>query len=419
MSAKRSETYRLLAAVVALALLDASISWLSARHPPAEPLSLQPFDPALAKRIQIGQIDDLLAISRGDDGSWSIAGAGLSADPREIELILSEIADGISASLSSEVTPEQLGDYGLAGGAEIRVNIEGDSGPLAELYVGADAGGGNTWVRLPGEDRVFQARIGGRARYERSTSSLRDRRLSDLDPASVETIEIASPSARLLARRAADRWQSEPFPADDAMLEELVRALSRLRAVEMSDQSDGIDWSLATVHLEAQGERVELQFGRTETNRYVRRPDHTGVGQIRLPWVDKLGDPSIFADKSLWAARRIERFSLLAPGRDGLLEREGDRYVIRRPSGVDIDPNHLSAVISFLMRPKVLSWGSGAGESLGERPSAHRWSVETDQGTFTLEIGEPDGDRVAVRADQRAGWLDARVIRSIEDLFGG
>jgi hypothetical protein len=416
MNRPRQQALGLLGAIVAVGLLDVAVWGLTRGQQGEEPPSLPPFDAAQASTIELGRVDERLVLTREGE-EWKLEPSGLVADPVEVEALLGELADGVRGELvlQGPLLPEVLASYGLGGGAEVRVDVRAQNQVLSSLYVGHDAGGGSTWIRLPDEDRIAQARLGGRARFDRKAASLRDRRLVDIDPAEVQSLELRGGDQQLVVVREGAGWRGEPFAVDSPTVDELVRALSSLRAVEVTDESAGIDWTLAEVVLRTGLGPVELQFGQTETSRYVRRIGAEGVGRVKLPWVDRLGRPESFADRALWIASRVDGLALRAPGREGLLEREGESFVLRRPAHVDLDPNQLQAVLAFLARPRVLEWDHAA-PALG---AEHVWIVQTPEGTHTLALGPVEGDRVAVRAGERAGWLDVRLVRAVEALFGG
>lgn len=409
----QTQTVWLLAALFAVISLDATMWWLSQPDHTAEIPTLPPFDPARADTIRLGQVDSTIVLTRDPPGQWNIAPDALPADPVEIELLLSELADGVDGALA--VQPEELTAYGLDGGAEIRVDVESAKTVLSTLYIGNDIGGGATWVRFPNDSRVLQARIGGRARYSRSISSLRDRHITEIDPVDVKAITLQSSDVILHATRANGQWQGDPFSVDSATIDELVRVIAGLRAIEVTDQDSGIDWDLAKVTLQTDANSVEMNFGKSETKRYVRQTERPGIALVRASWVDKLADPSTFGARLLWDLEQIDHFSLTAPGRDGLLDREGERFIIRRPAHVDVDPTQLAAVLSFLKQPRVIAWESSPPEFGRE----HLWTVQADGATFILEIGPTQGDRTAVRTAGRSGWLDTRSLRAVEALFGG
>jgi hypothetical protein len=412
----RQQALWLVGAIAAVGALDVGMWGLSRERQGEGPPALAPFDAAQASAIELGRVDERLVLSR-EGQRWEIAPSGLPADPVEVEALLGELADGVRGELvlQGPFEPEVLASYGLGGGAEVRVDVRGQQGLLSSLYVGHDAGGGNTWIRLPDEDRIAQARIGGRARFERKAASLRDRRLVELDPAEVQSLELRGGAQQLVVAREGASWRGEPFAVDVPTVDELVRALCSLRAVEVTDQDAGIDWTLAEVVLHTGQGPVELQFGQAETSRYVRRIGAQGIGRVKLPWVDRLARPDSFADRALWSTARVDGLALRAPGREGLLEREGESFVLRRPAHVDLDPNQLQAVLAFLARPRVLEWDSRVPDFGTE----HLWTVQTAEGPRTLALGPAEGERVAVRTGDRAGWLDARLVRAVEALFGG
>lgn len=409
-----NDTRRLLIAVLVLGGVDLGVWWLG-RAPAAEVLpSIPAFDPSEATAIRlVGPADDLGLVRTGE--GWQLtAPVDAPADPVEVEAVLSTLAGGIRPDLRIGDTAHET--YGLSGGEELRVEVDGASGRLAAFYVGRDAGGGATWIRLPDADDVYRARIGGRARFDRPAGGWRDRRVTDLDPAAITGWSVHAGDRVWGATRAGDGWTGSPEPVDGPTVERLVAELARLRAAEVTGSAaDPVPWDGPTVELRTEEDIVRLTFGGDGAARYVRRDDRDDRWRISAPWLPLLSDPATVRDRALWTASRVDRFVLRAPGREGILARERDAWRIERPANVDLDPARADAVAAWLARPRVLAWGADAASFSG----GHSWEISADGQQRRIELGPPDGDRVPIRVDGRTGWIEARVVQVAEGLFGG
>ena len=409
-----TDTRRLLVAVLALAAVDLAV-WGLGRTPPAAALpSVPSFDPAAASAIHLtGPAGDLGLVRTGD--GWRLtAPTDAPADPVEVDAVLAALAGGIRPDLRIGDTDHET--YGLSGGEELRVEVDGAAGRLSAFYVGRDAGGGATWIRLPDKGDVYRARIGGRERFARPAGGWRDRRVIDIDPATIVGWSVRAGELAWGATRSPDGWTGDPFPVDGPTVDRLVAELAKLRAAEVTaPRADAVRWDGPTVALRTQEDNVVLTFGSDGPTRYVRRGDREEQWRISAPWLDRLSEPETFRDRALWTAARVDRFVLRAPGREGILVHEGDSWRIERPPNVDLDPARAEAVAAWLAQPRVLAWDTAAPTFAGD----HRWEITLDGQLRRIELGPEDGDRVAIRVDGRVGWIEARVVRIAEGLFGG
>lgn len=396
----------LFGAVVALAVLDVGlrVSRWSAESP-ALP-TVPGFDPARATELRLGRVDEpIVAIRDGDQ--WRLtAPSEAAADPVELDAILSRLAGGIHPDLALPPDPE---GYGLQGGNEVRVDVLGADGPLLSVVVGADAGGGGTFVRLPDADVVYRAPIGGRSLYDRPVRTLLDRRVASCDPQRISRVTLPGGAA---AKRAEGSWIGEGAAVDGATVEQLVRRLCALRGAAPASADRVERWD-AAITLAGDAEPVALRFGRAGDLRYVERGG--AVWRVAGDWVDRVTAPETFADRALWQLDGITSVAVRGGGRDGELVRAGDAWVVRRPANVDVDPERARAVVAWLGQPRVLAWGSPDAPFASDVVLIVRGSG----GERRLELGPTDGSDVFVRAGSRIGRVDAATIRSIFAIFGG
>ena len=199
--------------------------------------------------------------------------------------------------------------------------------------------------------------------------------------------------------------------------------LSHLRAAEVAAAERTVDWDLATVRLVREDVDVILIVGRSGPLRYVRRADRDEVWRLALPWVDRLADAGTYLDRSVWSlpVATVDRVVIRAPGKDGVLERDGTGWRIVRPANVDVDNARAEAVAGFLATPRVLRWETVSPTDAGF-PSEHRWTVRAGSTERTLEIGRVDGERAYIRdseVPERIGELDPKAVAALEGVFGG
>ncbi len=405
----------LLAAVLAVGAVDVAVR-VSARPAAQQDLpALQGFDPAEVDRISLGRADAPTVLERRD-GTWFLAAPTRApADPALVRELLEGLADGVVPD--ARVDDGDHERYGLDGGQELRVDVQAGERSLLDLYVGHDAGGGVSFVRLPGADDVYRARVGGRARFDRSPGAWRDRQVTDLDPASIVALRVGDTTVE----RDGDRWRSASGPLDGPTVAALVNALAKLRGIEVAAPGRELGEELEVTLIDASGAEVALSFGRSGELWLVRR----GQDRWRVaPDLARLlaSAPASLADRALWAGvpADVTRLEVRSDARSGLLERDSEGWRVVRPPNVDVDPRRADAAAEWLAAPRVDAWASGGAAF----PSRHEWRVTLGGRVRTLELGasSPDGQRIAIRdaADpDRIGWIDARIVSGIEAIFGG
>lgn len=394
-----NRTIGLAGVVIALAVVDVGVRLARRADQPEDLPSLPGFDPAQVSELRIGRVDAPTVLRKTDGSWWVTAPIQAAADPTEVEAIVGRLAAGIRPELSLPPDPE---GYGLAGGTELRVDVASVQGDLLSVVVGADAGGGGTYVRFANDETVYRAQIGGRSLYDRPVRTLLDRRIAICEPTAVSGVDLPGNGS---ARREPTGWSAG---VDQWTVEALIRRLCGLRGAEVASADRVQDW-LGTVVLHTP-DPITLRFGRSGDLRYVERDQQ--VWRVSGDWVDRIFAPGAFADRSLWTASRVTRVTLSGAGRDGELALDGENWVVRRPANVDIDPARASAVVAWLRQPRVDAWTAGpfqVHESL---------LVEADGRTFRLEVGQTEADGTRVRFGNRIGRVDPAILRSITGIFG-
>jgi Domain of unknown function (DUF4340) len=399
----------LIGAVLTLAVLDLGVrlAQRDARGP--ELPSIPGFDVAQVTELRLGRVDEPIVVTRAA-GQWTIsAPVQAAADPVELEAIVSRLAGGVHPDVA---LPPDAEGYGLSGGSEIRVDVRGAQGDLMSLVIGADAGADGTFVRLPGEETVYRAPIGGRARFDRPIRTLLDRRVASCAAEQISRVVLPGEQA---VRRSASGWDGAPV--DALAVDGLVRRLCSLRGAEVAAEDRVQDW-FATVELEGPDGDISLRFGRSGDLRYVARDGR--VWRVTGEWVDRLAQPRAFEDRSLWVAQRVERIVLRGDGRDGELVRNGETWDIRRPANVDVDPVRAQAAATWLARPRVDAWTAVSAAAAGF-PSAQTLVVRADGRDHTLEIGAAGAEGTYIRSagsPERIGRVDSGLIAGLLAIFG-
>jgi hypothetical protein len=201
---------------------------------------LSGLDPAKAVRLEI-KSKGATAVVEKKEGSWKVVPDGFSADDTAVKDAIEKLARLEKGSVVSE-NPAKHEALEVKDGdprtTEVLVTIEGGKEPAAHLFVGkTGADFQSNFVRLKGEDRVYQTQESIRSALDRGDRGWRDRTVLKLAPGEVAGIELASPAGRIaLGREAADGapWTIlEPAPGGPARAEAvdgLLRGVENLQA---------------------------------------------------------------------------------------------------------------------------------------------------------------------------------------------
>jgi len=406
------QTWALLGAVLLLAGVDLGVHAWRWWWAPSPIPALPSFDPAAATRITITSAEQTLSLERDGD-RWRIAApVDAPADPVEVQALLADLSPGHRPD--ARISDADRETYGLAGGREVSVDVAATDGMLLSLVVGDDAGGESTWVRIPGDEDVLRAPIGGHARLARPAGVWRDRTVTDLDPAEVGAVAIRWDDRQLRSERGPDGWSGD---VDGPTFDRVVALAARLRAEEVAAGERATDRTIV-VTLEG-AQPVSLELGRSGGLWTVRRDGGPTVWRIDGALPALVSDPGTLASRLLWKEEpgAIRRVTLDHDGATVEIAREGEGFRAVRPAHLELDPQRVGALVSFLASPRVEAWTPAADPG----PPRRTWRVELDGRARVLELG-PDADRVWIREaanPARIGFLSLGTVRRIEAVLGG
>lgn len=219
--------------ILALAMVDVGVHWPTATIDVG--FGLAPFDPARVDRVTLSRVDTSVVLERRGADWWLVGpGEGL-ADGKLVETLLAGLAPGVSLGLPLDSERDR---YGLGNADVVTVRLDGED-VAATLYVGGDAPGGDTFVRLPERPDVFRAAIGGREAFARPASAWRDRTLVAGDPADVDQVVFHG----LTFSRTGDGWRLEgpelpvggTLDVDNARVDALIAVWVPSRGLERGE----------------------------------------------------------------------------------------------------------------------------------------------------------------------------------------
>jgi hypothetical protein len=212
---------------------------------------ISPVVAADATRIELSQATSKVVLS-SEAGAWSITSPiEHSADQAMVASILQVFRS--ERPLDVRVDTGNLTEYGLDASGGVVVEIwTGTDEPKVSLTIGNDAPGGTSFVRLSGDDGIYRAQLGGRARYQHTPAQWRNRRVLDFQSDQVQGISVKPPAGSVVhisrspivsESGGLGSWMVEPDPGwglDSAGLDAVVSSLGTLSAQQvLADDFDG------------------------------------------------------------------------------------------------------------------------------------------------------------------------------------
>jgi hypothetical protein len=187
---------------------------------------------ATAQQIRMTQGDSEIILKRQAEQSWQISAPFEDkADSPSIKRLLQPFLRPIVMDV--RLAHGEHDTFGLQTPEVILIEIEGSEGPLTSFYLGRDAPDGSSYLRFPGEDVVYQARLGGRSRFAQPAAFWRNRDLVHFASDALRSLTLQTPSQTISFARtgATHPWTSPSIDPDQEELAALAESLSGLRGV--------------------------------------------------------------------------------------------------------------------------------------------------------------------------------------------
>lgn len=309
-----------------------------------------------------------------------------------------------------EASGEKLAEYGLDAGSAIVVELFGaGEEPKLSFILGKDAPGGSSFVRLPGSDAVYRARVGGRHRFERPPAAWRNRVLLGFPVEDARSLRISRAGAEpySLTRVDGGPWALSPaadFPVDQDAVEGALKALSGLKAGELLDPSvdGGFSPPAATAEVVlADGRTLKLELGAAATEGAAIVRAGAVVGRVAAGPVARLrAAPGDWRDLRLLAFAReeVDTLRLAMGGEEVILQQDLASGLWRaiQPANVDIDVKLVFFAINTMAELKGERLVEGDPAALGLSPPRFTVTARLIGGAEqTLRVGaarrDPEG----------------------------
>ncbi len=372
---------------------------------------------------------ELVLEKRGDD--WKmLRPVAAAADSGAVGSLLSAID-----FLTKERTVSggrSKGELGLKS-PRIRGSFR-QAGRTTKFLVGAeDAAGESVYVAVGEGPDAF---VVGKEFFEslsKDAAEFRDKKVSDVRMADVQKIRVTGGAAPLVVSRSAGAWQMESptkAVASTTKVEDLLRNVENLRAERfVADDVDdvarfGLQPAWRTISLSRQrGGAVEIRVGSPceghEGERHLTRVGSKTVVCAKGDLLTALEDaPESFREKRLVSARAedVRRISIASGNARVEIERDGERWKVRRPDEGPADKDAVESFVESLRRAEAAEFLPAedlARRGLQPARTMLVLTMDVDDTEVRVSIGARDGDHVWARRGDEPAVL--RVPASVLD----
>jgi len=327
-----------------------------------EPVTL-PSIPALADgkttQLKIVRPEESVLFERREDAWHIIAPFEAPADAAAIRGLVQRLDRGIDFDIEVEKNSNDLTSFGLDPGLFVEAsNIDGSE--TIAFYIGNDTSGGASFVRLPDDDTVYRAQLGGSRSYIRPASQWRDPVVAGFDPKQTRQISIQTDANTNTFTRSdlssAWRLAEDPeFMLDQEQVNALVTSLAGLRAggIHSPDHPSGLDQPVATVRIinEAQ-DPITLSFGRTLTGAFAKNDKKSSIFQISPSFTASIATPKLG-----WYSRLLLQFERTQVHRMSLTEKGLGTTILEQDPATNrwtaVSPPNLDANLRECMQAAI------------------------------------------------------------------
>jgi hypothetical protein len=329
----------------------------------------------------------------------------------------------------------------------------------AELLIGKSVGG-NTLVRLPGKDEVWQGLGSFRYNFDRDTNGWRDKTIVKLTPADVEKIEVKGKDGgrTVVKANGPDKWTvvESTVPVDkldNTVPAGIVSTLSSWVTNDFADNTKPEQTGLAspqntiTVSLKGGKTVVALIGNKHDADTYVQVADHPQVYLVKRYNLDRLdrhpidfrdkticdisdaelGEVSVTHGKDSFALVRDQKAGKAAGKKSDAKADDKADWKAVKPAGLTVDPSKVTTLASAFKDWKATGFAedqSPKGNGLA-KPSAVIVAHSKDKKKVcTVKVGDENKDKTnyfaqaGTRPDVYlvAKWATDRILPKVDDL---
>ncbi len=444
---KLDRTNQLLLATVAVLGGLALLRFADGLRPAETIWSVDPISEPAVTQVTWTTPEGRLVLDRVDSGWMIREPIERPADREKLSTLLRDWSEGFAPDLRLDPRPsaEALAAAGLDEAHRSELRIEGPSGTLAHLLMGAKIAGGSHYVQRPGRPGLFRGRVPGGYRLDIDPDAWRDTRLFPFAKDDLAGLTIEGPHGAFAFRRVEepDRafWEGVSpagFVPSSQALDQMGRSLANLQAKKILEGDDaaaariagGLEAPVLVVVATTEGGRTyTLRFGAEDAQDKTVLAEIDGDARLFrlaagvLRQFDK--DAETLRDKTALRFRRTDGpvITWSENERIVVIEPAGERdWTVVRPGDFTPDPRELGLAANSLLNLRA------AELRFEERPllpkAAPMIQVQTADGASqSIQIApEPDADGkyVAVVAGKEATFvLRGAVVERLLRVFRG
>ena len=432
MTLDRTNRWLLGTSIVLLSLTGLRI-WQDSR--PDDPLFvLPPLQDLHVRAVEYTSPEGRLRLERGE--RWAItAPRALSADPERVAAFLRSWSTEFTPDLRLRLDDSALEPWGLDPASRGTLRLEGDEGPLVELYVGRRLSGGSRFLARPGDKSVYRGRIPGGHLLDPDPEAWRDNRLFPFDKDDLAGLRLEGPEGVFeFARLESDErawWTaagSTDFEPSSRVLDGIARSMANVEAsatlegesAEAARAGAGLGKVRVVLSTEAGVDWTLALGGDTDGGRWAAIEGDPRLFKLPLAAVRQLEkDRGALRDRTVLRIDRspASRITFTQGEHRLVLAAEGERgWAVIQPADWPASAE-LDLAANSLVNLQGLDVIDGPHPQPGER--ALRLEVEGDTPTTTLHL-VPDGDRWLAFDPERAGTFVLRgaVLDRLLRVFG-
>jgi hypothetical protein len=232
--------------------------------------------------VVIARATDTVRLARQGAG-WTVN--DLTAGPTLVAQLFDAMAD---TTAQSELVAESASSHdrlGIDSAKARRLSFRQGDKTVAELLVGSRGGSfESAYVRAPGQNTVYQVKGRIIEYVERAVDDWRNKRIVEVQPDSVATVEVQTGKKSYTLSRSGASWSLNGGPADSAAVANLLNQFKTLDAAGFATKGQADSANFATpdksIRLKASGDRALATLA----------IDSTAAGF----WVRREGDPTVF-----------------------------------------------------------------------------------------------------------------------------
>jgi hypothetical protein len=327
----------------------------------------------------------------------------------------------------------------------LKVVVKKGDQALTELLVGKNVGG-NTLVRVPGKDEVWQALGSFRYSLDRDTTGWRDKTISTFPQGDAEKVELKTREHghATVKKESGDKWSVVESTVkidkmDNTVPTGIVSALGSWTTNDFADDAKPEVTGLAnpentvTVTLKG-GKAVSVLVGNKKGSDdfYVKKADAPQVYLVKKYNLDRIDKKPIdLRDKTLCdlaegdlgqiAVTHDKDSFTLAKGAD----KDKNAWTATKPKGVTVDPSKIGSITGAFKDWKATGFADDQSPKANglDKPRAVISAIGKDKKkSCTIKIGAESTDKVNVFAAEGPDvfvvpkWSVDRLLVKIDDI---